>query len=177
MELQILNDKENPMLNRREILLKVTDRGTPPRIEVKNKLAALLNSRPELIVIERLDGVFGKLEVIGRACIYQSEERLKQVAHHHLTARDAPKEKPAEAPEAKPEEVKPEAGAKPKEVKPEAEAKPKEVKPEAEAKPKEVKPEAEAKHKEAKPKEAKPEAEAKQEAKPKAEGKKKSEEK
>lgn len=91
MELQILNDKENPMLNMREILLKI-NKATPSRKEVKNKLAALLNSRPELIVIERLDGVFGKQEVIGRARIYQSEEDLKQLVHKHLIARDAKKE-------------------------------------------------------------------------------------
>ncbi|VVB87209.1 30S ribosomal protein S24e [uncultured archaeon] len=128
MELQIIKDKTNPLLKRREISLKITNKGTPSRIEVKNKLAALANSKPELIVIEHLDTVFGKMEVLGTASIYESDGRLKQLAHQHLVARDKPKaaeEKAAEAPAA------PAAApaAKEAEAKPKAEAKP-EAKPE-----------------------------------------------
>lgn len=160
MEIHIIKDKANPLLKRREITLKVKDRATPPRIEVKNKLAALVNSKPELIVIEHINTIFGKQEAIGEASVYENEGRLKQLAHMHLIARDAPKvkeapEAPAAAPAAKEPEVKPEAK---QEAKPKEEAKAK-----AEAKPKsETKAEA---------KESKPKAEAK------AEGKKKSEEK
>ncbi len=120
MELQIIKDKANPELKRREISLKIINKGTPSRIEVKNKLAALANSKQELIVIEQLNTVFGKQEVAGRASIYESEERLKQIAHQHLVARGVPKpaeEKAAETPAA-PAKV-PEAKAEPK-----AEAKP-----------------------------------------------------
>ncbi len=103
MELQIIKDKINPQLKRREASIKIISKGTPSRIEVRNKLAALANSKPELIVIERLDGVFGKQEVWGEASIYESEDRLKQLAHRHLLARGVPKateEKAAEAPTA-----------------------------------------------------------------------------
>ncbi len=151
MEIHIIKDKANPLLKRREITLKVKDRATPPRIEVKNKLAALVNSKPELIVIEHINTIFGKQEAIGEASVYENEERLKQLAHQHLIARDAPKVKEAsEAPAAAPVSKEPE-------VKPEAKA---EAKPKEEAKPKA---------------EAKPKPETKAEAK--AEGKKKSEEK
>ncbi len=155
MEIQIINEKTNPLLNRREISLRVKEKATPSRIEVKGKLAALLNSKPELIVIERLNTIYGKQELAGKAFIYQSEERLKQLAQKHLIDRDAPKAKeggepPAE--KAKEPEVKAEQKAEPK-PEPKAEAQPKaEVK--AEGKP-----------------EQKPKAE------PKAEGKKKPEEK
>ena len=128
MELQIIKDKANPELKRREISLKIINKGTPSRIEVKNKLAALANSKPELIVIERLDTAFGKQEVAGTASVYESEERLKQIAHQHLMARGAPK--PAEEKASEPAK---EAEAKPKEEK-KAEAKPAEEK-KAEAKP------------------------------------------
>ena len=153
MEVQIIKDKTNPILKRREISLKVKNKTTPSRIEVKSKLAALLNSKPELIVIEHLDTVFGKQEIGGAVSIYQSEERLKQLAHQHLVARDAPKvkegsEAPAAAPAAKEPEVK------------------------AETKP-EAKHEAKAEHKA----EAKHEAKAEHKAEAKAEGKKKHEEK
>ncbi len=117
MELQIIKDKANPQLKRREISLKIVNKGTPSRIEVKNKLAALANSKPELIVIEQLNTVFGKQEVVGSASIYESEERLKQISHRHLAARGMPKqaeEKAAEAAPVKEPEVKAEPKAEPK---------------------------------------------------------------
>jgi len=173
MEIQIIKDKTNPILKRREISLKVKNKTTPSRIEVKSKLAALLNSKPELIVIEHLDTVFGKQEIGGAVSIYQSEERLKQLAHQHLVARDAPKVKEgAEAPPAAPAAKEPEVKAEPKaEVKPEHKAEAKhEAKPEHKA---EAKHEAKAEHKA----EAKHEAKAEHKTEAKAEGKKKHEEK
>ncbi|VVB93295.1 30S ribosomal protein S24e [uncultured archaeon] len=128
MEVQIIKDKTNPILKRREISLKVKDKVTPSRIEVKGKLAALLNSKPELIVIECLETAYGKQELAGTACIYQTEERLKQLAHEHLVARDAPKVKEGEAAPAAPAAKEAEVKAEPK-----AEAKP-EAKPKAETK-------------------------------------------
>ncbi|KCZ70928.1 ribosomal protein S24E [Candidatus Methanoperedens nitroreducens] len=93
MELQIIKDRTNPLLRRREVLLKINNKGTPSRIDVKNKLAAMLNSKPELIIIEQLNAVFGKQDTFGSASIYESEERLKQIAHKYLIERDAPEVK------------------------------------------------------------------------------------
>ena len=162
MEIQIIKDKKNPILKRREISFKVKEKVTPPRIEVKGKLAALLNSKPELIVIERLDTVYGKQELAGTGCIYETGERLKQLAHQHLVARDAPKVKEGAG----------EAAAAPAQAAPAAPATAAPAAKEAEAKagPKvEAKPKAEAKA-ETKP-EAKPKAEPKSDAKPRAEAK------
>jgi small subunit ribosomal protein S24e len=116
MEIQIIKDKTNPLLQRREISVAVKNKTTATRIELKNKLAALLNSKPELIVVEHLDTIYGKQEMVGTVSLYQTEERLKQLAHQHLIARDAPKVvegQPAEAAAAPvvaaPVEPKPEA--------------------------------------------------------------------
>lgn len=126
MELQIIKDKKNPVLKRREVSLKIVNKGTPSRIEVKNKLAAMANSKPELIVIEKLNTAFGKQEITGMASIYETEERLKQLAHQHLVARGAPKpteENATEASAAPAAEAKPEAKTETKaEAKPEAKA-------------------------------------------------------
>lgn len=96
MELQIIKDRNEPLLKRRGVSIKINNKGTPSRIDVKNKLAAMANSKPELIVIERLDTAFGKMELTGYASIYESDERLKQLAQKHLTVRDAPKPKEGE---------------------------------------------------------------------------------
>ena len=113
MEIQIIKDKKNPLLKRREISVAVKNKTTATRIELKNKLAALLNSKPELIVVEHLDTIYGKQEMVGTVSLYQTEERLKQLAHQHLIARDAPKvvegQTAEAAPVAAPVEPKPEA--------------------------------------------------------------------
>ena len=113
MEIQIIKDKTNPLLNRREISVAVKSKTTATRIELKNKLAALLNSKPELIVVEHLDTIYGKQEMVGTVSLYETEERLKQLAHQHLIARDAPKvvegQTAEAAPVAAPVETKPEA--------------------------------------------------------------------
>ncbi|CAG0961158.1 MAG: 30S ribosomal protein S24e [Candidatus Methanoperedens sp.] len=105
MEIQIIKDKTNPLLNRREISVAVKSKTTATRMELKNKLAAMLNSKPELIVVEHLGTIYGKQEMVGTASLYQTEERLKQLAHKHLIARDAPKvvEGQEQAPPAEPE--------------------------------------------------------------------------
>jgi len=91
MEIQIIKDKTNQLLKRREVDVSVKNKTTATRIELKNKLAAMLNSKPELIVIEHLGTIYGRQEMLAKACIYQTEERLKQLTHSHLIARDAPK--------------------------------------------------------------------------------------
>lgn len=112
MEIQIIKDKKNPLLKRQEISVSVKNKTTVTRIELKNKLAALLNSKPELIVVEHLDTIYGKQEMIGTVSLYQTEERLKQLAHQHLITRDAPKVVEGESAEAAP------AAAAPAEAKP-----------------------------------------------------------
>lgn len=118
MEIQIIKDKTNPLLKRREISVAVKNKTTASRIELKNKLAALLNSKPELIVIEHLDTIYGKQEMNATACVYQTEERLKQLAHQHLIARDAPKAVEGQPEQAAPTPATPVAA--PAEPKPEA---------------------------------------------------------
>lgn len=79
----------------------------------------MLNSKPELVVIDKLSSVFGKQEAVGKVGIYEDEEHLKNVVLGHLAKRDKvppPVEEPeavegeAEAKEESGEESKPEAG-------------------------------------------------------------------
>jgi len=97
MEINIIADKINTTLKRRDVSINVISKSTPSRVEVKNKLAAMLDSKPELIVVNKLDTEFGKQETVGSVSIYEDEEHLKNVALGHLAARDkvpAPEEEP-----------------------------------------------------------------------------------
>ena len=101
MDIQVIEEKNNPNLNRREIVFKVIhDASTPSRKSVVERLAATLNSKSSLVFVDSLKTEFGKRETIGYAKIYETAERAKQVERVHIIERNT---------FTKPEEAKPEA--------------------------------------------------------------------
>jgi small subunit ribosomal protein S24e len=63
MDIKVLEEKKNPLLQRREVKFSVSHNlGTPSRDEIKAKIAAYLNSKPELVIIKRMNSEFGKRE-------------------------------------------------------------------------------------------------------------------
>jgi small subunit ribosomal protein S24e len=92
MEIKVLEEKNNPLLQRREVQFSVSHNlGTPSRDEIKSKIAAYLNSKPELVIIERMRSQFGKRETRGYAKIYATAERLKKVETEHIIQRNEKK--------------------------------------------------------------------------------------
>ena len=153
MEIEILEERENPLLERRELTVKVThDAATPPRDAVREKLIALLNAGKDTVILGSIKSKFGARESIAAVKVYKTKERALQVEPRHALEKNSLIERVKK--EEKPKEEKPKPEAK-KEEKPKAEKK--------EEKPKEEKPKPEGK------KEEKPEA--KKEGKPKAEKK------
>jgi small subunit ribosomal protein S24e len=100
LDIQVIEEKSNPMLNRREVIFKVIhDESTPSRKSVVERLAATMNSKPGLVFVDSLKTEFGKRETIGYAKIYETEERAKQVERLHIVERNTF----TKAEEAKPE--------------------------------------------------------------------------
>lgn len=101
MDIQVIEEKNNPILNRREIVFKVIhDESTPSRKSVVERLAATMNSKVGLVYVDRLKTEFGKRETHGYAKIYETTERAAQVERAHIIERNT---------FTKPEEAKPEA--------------------------------------------------------------------
>jgi small subunit ribosomal protein S24e len=101
LDIQVIEEKNNPNLNRREIVFKVIhDESTPSRKSVVERLAATMNSKSSLVFVDSMKTEFGKRETIGYAKIYETAERAKQVERVHIIERNT---------FTKPEEAKPEA--------------------------------------------------------------------
>ena len=101
MDIKVLNEKNNPVLNRREIAFKVIhEEATPSRKSIVERLAATQNSKVGLVFVDSLKTEFGKRETIGYAKIYETEERAKQIERAHIVERNT---------FTKPEEAAPEA--------------------------------------------------------------------
>jgi small subunit ribosomal protein S24e len=108
MDINITEDRNNAILNRREVNFNVTFEGvTPSRKDVKLRLAAMLNSPAELVIVQSIDNMFGKQQAAGYAKIYGDEGVMKSTEKEYMIKRN---ELPAEEPEAAAEEKASEAG-------------------------------------------------------------------
>lgn len=106
MEIEIIEDKNNPMLSRREIRFRAIHEGaTPSREEVKTRLSTSLDASSDLLIIDYLRPEFGKAERLGYAKLYESEDMLRSIEREHIIERNTPK--PKEKPAEKGEEVEP----------------------------------------------------------------------
>ena len=89
LDIQIIEEKNNPLLNRREVVFKVThDAASPSRKSIADRIAATMNSKAGLVIVDNLKTEFGKRETFGYAKIYENEERAKQVERAHIIERN-----------------------------------------------------------------------------------------
>jgi small subunit ribosomal protein S24e len=104
MELKIEKKTENELLMRTEIDFSATSEGaTPSRKDVKAGIQQSLKVDDELIVIDRIDNMYGTTGVKGKALVYRSKEGMKLTSNYKARrdagekGRPAKKAKPAEA--------------------------------------------------------------------------------
>ncbi len=88
MEAEIVEKRENPLLSRDEILLKVVADVTPSRKEVKELAAAKTGASPELIVVKRIGGKAGSREFLAEVFVYRNEEVMKVVEPEYMLKRN-----------------------------------------------------------------------------------------
>lgn len=94
MEINIKEERENPLLNRKEVYFLATFTGaTPSRKEVKSALSNKLGADLNKIVIDKLTQEYGKTEMIGYAKVYRDEESMKIEREYKLIRDTKVKEK------------------------------------------------------------------------------------
>ena len=102
MKADIIEDKKNPLMKRREITMKVSHEGasTPSRKEVLSMVEKSANCDPKLTVVRRIESRPGKGFSVVRADCY--DKRIPEfIAKNMRTVKEEPA--PAE-PEAEPKE-------------------------------------------------------------------------
>ena len=87
--------KDNQILHRTEIKFEIEHlgMGSPNRIEVRDKLAALQSAKTELTFIKKMKSRFGFPKVIGHAIIYADEETAQKLEPKYSQIRNIPKDK------------------------------------------------------------------------------------
>ncbi|QCC50685.1 30S ribosomal protein S24e [Halapricum salinum] len=89
MEVDIIEQDENPMLHRTDVRFEVVhDEATPSRLSVRDSLAAKLNKDSAEVVVHKLDTKFGMRKTVGYAKVYDSPEAALDVEQEHMLERN-----------------------------------------------------------------------------------------
>ncbi len=89
MEIEILEDSENPMLHRRDVTFEVVhEEATPERLSVRDSLAAKLDKDAEEVVVRELDTKFGMRRTIGTAKVYDDESFAQDIEREYVLERN-----------------------------------------------------------------------------------------
>jgi small subunit ribosomal protein S24e len=92
LEINITKDWDNPLLDRKEITFNISHSGeTPSRDEIKNKLVAQLNSRHELVIVDKIRTEYGTQNTSGYAKIYSDVDRANEIENKYVLKRNEPK--------------------------------------------------------------------------------------
>ena len=95
LEIEILEEKKNPLINRMELKFRIEHfgKGTPNRLEIKKKISALKSSNDKLTIIKKIKTHFGNTSAIGKAYIYENAKDLQFHEPFHIQVRNIESDK------------------------------------------------------------------------------------
>jgi small subunit ribosomal protein S24e len=98
LNIEIKEEKKNPLIDRVELTFRIDHfgEGTPNRLEVKKKIAAMQGSDEKLTIIKKLKTHFGTSSTQGVAYIYENSEELQFYSPFHIQVRNLEKNKRTE---------------------------------------------------------------------------------
>ena len=89
MEIEIIDEDENPMLHRTDVRFEVVhEEATPSRLSVRDSLAAKLNKNSDEVVVHTVDTKFGMRKTVGYAKVYESPEFARDVEQEYMLERN-----------------------------------------------------------------------------------------
>lgn len=90
MDIEITQQKQNPLLGRAEVrfVVRHPNEKTPSRDQIREKLAAQTNSKKGHIVVDSMASQFGQGATRGYARVYETQEALAKNEPHHLLKRN-----------------------------------------------------------------------------------------
>ena len=94
-EVEIIKEERNPLIDRTEIEFKLEHfgEGTPNRLDVQKKIAALKNANEKYTIITKIKTHFGSAYAIGKAHVYEDAKELEFYEPFHVRVRNLPLEK------------------------------------------------------------------------------------
>lgn len=88
MNLEIIQERNNPLLSRKELdLLIVYESSTPKRDEVRKAIAEKYGVEVERVIIEKMVSLFGARKARAHVHIYDTVEDAKKYERKHILRR------------------------------------------------------------------------------------------
>jgi len=79
MKIEVIEEKENKLLNRKEIKATITGfEKTPKREEVRSQLAAKLGADEKKLLLDEIKQEYGKKQATAYVKVYENEEGLQK---------------------------------------------------------------------------------------------------
>ncbi|MBY9002693.1 MAG: 30S ribosomal protein S24e [Candidatus Lokiarchaeota archaeon] len=102
-EIEIVEEKKNLLIERTEVKFRIEHfgSGTPNRLEIKKKIAALKNANELLTIVHKIQTHYGSTHDIGVVYIYDNIKELQFFEPFHIQVRNLPLEKRNEIYQAK----------------------------------------------------------------------------
>ena len=107
MNVNVLENSENKLFNRKEVVAEISfDSATPKRSEVKTNVCTKVAANPDMAVLRSIRTGFGKKIVIAKVHVYSNADLMKKNEPVYVLVRDGlmakpEKKKKAAAPAAK----------------------------------------------------------------------------
>lgn len=95
LQIEITDEKKNPLIDRTELTFRIDHfgEGTPNRLDIKKKIAAMQGSDEKLTIIRKLQTVWGSSYTIGKVYIYNDVSELQFYESFHIQVRNLEREK------------------------------------------------------------------------------------
>lgn len=91
MQLKITEEKDNPLLSRKEVYAEVSfDKATPSNAEIGKAIAEKVSSKEELVVVKKIAGGFGTTTAKIHAHVYKDKEQKEKIEPKIKKAEAAP---------------------------------------------------------------------------------------
>ncbi|MCD6341811.1 MAG: 30S ribosomal protein S24e [Thaumarchaeota archaeon] len=88
MNIEVIQDRKNPLLNRRELdLLIAYESSTPKREDVRNALSEKYGVEAERIIVEKMESLFGTNKARAHVHIYDTVDDAKKYERKHILRR------------------------------------------------------------------------------------------
>jgi small subunit ribosomal protein S24e len=98
MELEIIKEKETPLLSRKRVTVTCTYEGkTPSRVDLRKKIAEKLKVQEDLLVIRHIYTRFGQTWAKAITHVYSDAETMMRLEGSHMVDKQSGKKKAAEA--------------------------------------------------------------------------------
>lgn len=102
MDIEVVEDKKNELLKRREVRFKAYYEGvTPSRQQIREKIIKDLKADPKLTVLDNITAEYGKTEARGYAKIYDDDQAMKIEAKYKVDRNTVPPAQQEKKPQAK----------------------------------------------------------------------------